>query len=275
MVERTVKPQLGRTPRTRWTQFSLRTVFLVVTASCAALSVWVVPAERQRQAVVAIRALDGEVAYASPGQTREPFPVRALRRWLPPDYFDDVVEVKLAASKVTDEGLLQLAGLRRLHTLDLSSTGVTDAGLVHLQEINNLQKLNLYGTKITGAGLAHLRGRAGLRWLNLNRTRLTDEGLSHLEGLTGLEEIYLDGTQITDAGLAHLKGMAGLRSIWLNDTVVTDDGLARLRALADLQWLFVGGSPVTDAGVAQLRRALSNCQIVTRCDVSAPGSLSE
>src|SRR5215469_7084776 len=167
MVELRVKPLRRLKPRRRWAQFSLRTVLLIVTASCAALSLWVVPAERQRRAVVAVRALDGEVSYASRGGTvANAFPLRILRRWLPPDYFDDVIEVQLSGSKVTDDGL------------------------VHLRDIGNLQRLNLYGTNITGAGFAHSHGLTNLRWLNLNRTRFTDVGLSHLDGLTGLEELY-------------------------------------------------------------------------------------
>ena len=56
-------------PKRRWTQFSLRTVLLLTAVSCVALNLWVVPAERQRRAVAAIRARGCYVFYAEPSGT--------------------------------------------------------------------------------------------------------------------------------------------------------------------------------------------------------------
>ena len=42
-------------PKRRWMQVSLRTVHALVTLLCVALSMWIVPAERQRRAVAAIQ----------------------------------------------------------------------------------------------------------------------------------------------------------------------------------------------------------------------------
>src|SRR5215469_3129191 len=89
-------------PKRRWMQVSLRTVLVLVTLLCVALSVWVVPAERQRRAVKAIEALGGTVSYedihsyyASTQPTAESFLISFLRRWLPPDYLDEVKFVNL------------------------------------------------------------------------------------------------------------------------------------------------------------------------------------
>ena len=80
----------------RWVQLSLRTGFIIVTLLCIALSQWVVPAERQRRAVAAIEVLGGNVGYVESDEAAsEAFPVTFLRRWLPADYFDKVVEVDL------------------------------------------------------------------------------------------------------------------------------------------------------------------------------------
>ena len=54
-------------------------------------------------------------------------------------------------------GLKDLAGLKDLQELDLSSTQVTDVGLMELAELKNLKTLNLGGTKVTEGCLMNLR----------------------------------------------------------------------------------------------------------------------
>jgi hypothetical protein len=155
-------------PKRRWLQFSLGTAFLVVTALCVGLSLWVVPAQRQRRAVKAIEALGGTVDYVpflalvqgsgvSDPRASETFPITFLRRWLPPDYFDDVLTVLLTNTRLTDAGLVHLRGLTSLQTLGLGNTQNTDAGLAHLQGRTGLQNLSLGGSQVTDAGLAQLR----------------------------------------------------------------------------------------------------------------------
>lgn len=77
-------------PKWRWLQFSMRTVLVVVGVLCVALSLWVVPAERQRRAVAAIEAPDGSVFYVDNQAASESFLTTYLRRWLPQDYLDEV-----------------------------------------------------------------------------------------------------------------------------------------------------------------------------------------
>ena len=50
-------------PRRRWFQFSLRTLFVLLTVLCVLLAVTVERARKQWEAVAAIRELRGEVRY--------------------------------------------------------------------------------------------------------------------------------------------------------------------------------------------------------------------
>lgn len=89
-------------PKRRWVQVSLRTMLVLVTLLCIALSLWVASAERQRRAIAAIEALDGsEISYVDR-------PVTFLRRWLPPVYFAEVNVVVLDNTQVTDAGVAKL-----------------------------------------------------------------------------------------------------------------------------------------------------------------------
>lgn len=259
-------------PRRRWLQFSLRTGFSIVTLLCAALNLWIVPAERQRRAVAEIEAMGGTVDYVpflsrvdgsgvSDPRESEAFPKTFLRRWLPPDYFDDVFIVLLQNTRLTEAKLAPLRRLTRLESLALDNTQNTDEGLAYLQGRTGLQFLALGRSQVTDAGLVHLQSQIRLRDLYLGHTQVTDAGLVHLQGLTSLQMVGLNNTQVTDAGLACLQGLMGLKSLRLDNTQITDAGLAYLQGLANLRWLDLTKTRVTDSGVAKLRRALPKCKI--------------
>ena len=173
----------------RWVQFSLRTGFLIVTAFCLTLGLWVVPAERQRRAVAAIEGLGGTVWYQQATKSNA-FATAYLRRWLPPIYFD------------------------KIELVDFDATWITDAGLAHLQGLTSLQELDLNHTQVTDAGLAHLQKLTSLQWLYLRNTQVTDAGLGHLQKLTSLQELELYETRVTDAGVAKLRQALPTCKIW-------------------------------------------------------------
>jgi hypothetical protein len=160
-------------------QFSLRLMLAAVTALCIALSVWGIPAERQRRAVKAIRAVGGVVVFVERDTDgSETF----LRRWLPLEYFGDVEEVWFSVdAPITDDILAHLEALPKLQCLWLSDTQLTDAGLIHLTGLTNLECLSIDDRNITNAGLAHLQRLTSLRELCLANTQATDDGISRLK----------------------------------------------------------------------------------------------
>jgi hypothetical protein len=256
----------------RWVQFSLRTGFVIVTLLRIALSMWVVPAERQRRAAKAIEAMGGWLDYVpflalvegsgvSDPRESEAFPLTFLRRWLPPDYFDEVLQVHFRNARLTEVGLAHLQRLTSMQTLTLDNTEGTDALLAQVQGQTGLQQLFLGGGQITDAGLAHVQGLTGLQDLSLGGTQVTDPGLAYLEGLTSLQELSLANTQVSDAGLAHLQGLTSLQGLRLDNTKVTDAGLAHLQGLTGLRWLDLSKTQVTESGVAKLRQALPKCKV--------------
>jgi hypothetical protein len=69
-------------PKRRWAQFSLATMFVVVTVLCVWLSVLADRANRQQAAVAAIEAMGGQVKYnVDDDEQTEAFPKSLLRRW--------------------------------------------------------------------------------------------------------------------------------------------------------------------------------------------------
>ena len=146
-----------------------------------------------------------------------------------------------------------IARLTSLDDLEISGERLTDAGLIHLAGLTRLEFLRIDGGAITGAGLSHLRSMTRLRSLYLRGTHV--ENLDGLSGLAGLEDLNLDGTPINDAGLAAIAGMPRLTRLYLNQTRVTDDGLMHLASLPALKVLHLNHAPITRRhGLGPVRR---------------------
>ena len=128
-------------PRRRWFQFSLRTLFVLVTVLCVWLAVTVNRARKQREAVAAIEAVGGLVTYEYQYDSSDTFSATAkppgpewLRELVGEEYFVSVTFVGLQNTQVTDACLEHLKGLTNLETLNLIGTQVTDAGVKNLQQ---------------------------------------------------------------------------------------------------------------------------------------------
>ncbi|MGC1902953.1 MAG: c-type cytochrome domain-containing protein [Candidatus Acidiferrum sp.] len=84
-----------------------------------------------------------------------------------------IVDVELARTKVTDEGMKTLGGFVNLRYVDLSYTGVTSRGLVSLTSLGKLESLNLTATGVDDQGVLPFRRKKGLRHLYLFGTKCT------------------------------------------------------------------------------------------------------
>ena len=106
--------------RRRYLTFSLRTLFVLLTALAVWLGVVVNRAHQEREAVKAIQAISGKCIYyweleqyfdlvkKSPGGSTW------LRRTIGDDFFDDVAVVYFASERDCIEGIPHLQRLRRL-----------------------------------------------------------------------------------------------------------------------------------------------------------------
>jgi hypothetical protein len=66
-------------------------------------------------------------------------------------------DIVLTGTRVTDAGLLHVAKVRNLVSLDVSMTKVTDEGIAHLKGMPKLRDLMIFETKVTRRGVAELR----------------------------------------------------------------------------------------------------------------------
>jgi hypothetical protein len=94
---------------------------------------------------------------------------------------DNIAQLDLGRTIISDAGLKTVAQLSRLASLDLRQTKVTDAGLEALSGLKNLRTLNLFGTEITNAGLKNLAGIQSLRQVTVFQTKATPAGVAELK----------------------------------------------------------------------------------------------
>lgn len=93
---------------------------------------------------------------------------------------ENIAQLDLGRTKITDAALKTIAQLPRLAQLDLRQTAVTDAGLEPLTKLKNLQTLNLHGTQVTDAGLKQLAAIKTLKTVYLWGSKATEAGAKQL-----------------------------------------------------------------------------------------------
>jgi len=69
---------------------------------------------------------------------------------------DNIVQMKLGGTKITDNSLLKIAALPHLVRLHLEHTSISDKGLDNLKSAKRLEYVNLVGTKVTEVGIGYL-----------------------------------------------------------------------------------------------------------------------
>jgi hypothetical protein len=109
-----------------------------------------------------------------------------------------IVRVDLGFTGMTDEGLKELAGLKRLRILYLHRTEVTDAGLQTLAGFECLEKLYLGATRVTDEGLKELSALKRLQVLDLRSTRVTEGAAAELQKALPALRINLGGGKVLE-----------------------------------------------------------------------------
>ena len=221
MTEQTDKPKRRRR------QYSLRTLFVVVTIGCVVFS-WfgwqMQRARRQQRAVAAVRENSGTVYYdyESGRWSKSPAAARNLT-WFEQivgiDFTCDVVRVDLNASPVSDVSFL--SGLASVRTLYLIGNQVSDiSALSHMKDLEAL-----YLTDTPVSNLAPLAELSHLRRLDLNNTPVVD--VTPLAGLNNLEQLHLHFTQVHD--VSALAGLTNLQYLNLINTQVSREQFEKLQ----------------------------------------------
>lgn len=169
--------------------------------------------------------------------------------------------LNLTGGRLTDRGLAVLGELKNLREFEMPwQGGVSDEGVRHLKQCERLERVNLMGS-LTGDGAVEaLEGKERLRQFSTGRLT-TDAGLRRLRNFPLMVEcaegasLLLDGP-FTNEGLRSLAGLAGVRELDLfwHVTGITPDGFAHLAALPNLMMLGCDGELSSDGALKHIAR---------------------
>ena len=189
--------------------------------------------------------------------------------------YGEAVMVQLPYSEFADVHMPLIAQAPGLRSVALDGTRITDQGLQHLLGLKHLETLSLGHTDITDKGAVVLGRLSSLKYLHVRGTRITGAALESLARLPRLESLDLSGVVLDAEGLAKLHLLSQLQVLVLNDLPLGDDDVAALGTARSLRILQMRGTCVTEAGVAKLARLipLEKCVIegahFSRCDLDA------
>jgi uncharacterized membrane protein len=88
---------------------------------------------------------------------------------------DQVVELKLNETMISDESLQFLSEFKQLKTLNLNQTTIGDDAIMHIKDLPELQYLNLYGTRVTDHSLEQIKLIKKIRKVNLWNTGISEK----------------------------------------------------------------------------------------------------
>ena len=138
----------------------------------------------------------------------------------------------LGFSNVNGDALGQVAQQHsKLITLGLEGLEGMNRGVIPLAKLKYLESINLGGSDLTDQGISYLCNIATLKSIQMNGTGITDAGVKTLAG--GLPQfdgnLQLVDTQVTDASISHFIEMTHLKKLNVTGTTITPDGISQLK----------------------------------------------
>lgn len=142
----------------------------------------------------------------------------------------------------TDVGVKHLAKLDDLRELRLRSSMLTDATLLHLRSMPGLEILDLQGGEFSDSGLASVGKLKTLKELHLlcKTSRVTDSSLPYIMGLPALNTLVIR-CNVTDAGLELLGSVDQVyKSVSIGTSNASDSAVQKLRTRLAAGDIYVG-----------------------------------
>lgn len=160
---------------------------------------------------------------------------------------------------INDAWLAKLAGVTTVTSLSVANCDVHADGLLHVATLAALQSLNLTLTPTTDADLAPLAPLVELRTLSLASSKCTGEGFRNLKSLKKLSNLNMHFTPANDAGLAAVAGVGDLERLWVVHAKFTDAAGPSFAAHQHLRRLGIGSKEKDASGA--IIGALKNLQL--------------
>ncbi|MBM3994123.1 MAG: hypothetical protein FJ303_08205 [Planctomycetes bacterium] len=188
-------------------------------------------------------------------------PVLALRSRVTVEGLKELASLKALASlhllllQVKDADYQSVASLPRLHSLSLCGCKMAaGVGFKQLAACKELRTINVTFAMPNAVGLRQLAGIESLRTLNFYYTPVTDAELTAITEIEQLHTLRLSGTAVTGKGAKELGRLKNLKALYLDRTKWTDAGMKEIAWLRQLQTLDLGRTAISTRGLNELVR---------------------
>ncbi len=197
-------------------------------------------------------------------------------------HINTLESLNVISTKFNDEWMPHIAKLRRLKTLRFTNNGkLTDAGMVQLAGLKDLETFSFVGTAITGRAYAKFEGFTKLVKVSHRGSSIDDEGLKELcDHLPNLENISLAHAKFTDAGAANLAKLTKLKGLELG-AHATPAALKNITSLP-IEYLQLGEGfdkseslPIIKEIKTLKRLTLTNCKATTDDDLKLLATVTQ
>jgi|GEM_PF-4347001 len=175
---------------------------------------------------------------------------------------DHLRSLDISHTRITDNGLREIARFDRLEVLNLNSVAsVTDEGLEILGGLHSLQSLNLENTKAGRKALQSALNCPRLSSLNVSHTSVTDVELARLLRNAPLVELDVCGTGVTDGVFVGEPPSQTLRSLSASFTTLTDESLKVISKMSRMKHLNLRSTGATKQGIRLLPSQLESLDL--------------
>lgn len=206
------------------------------------------------------------VGLCVPHMTMENY-VDSLSRWTDSallekaDSLKKLTSLVLYGRAVSDYGIKVLERCEQLRELHLVDTNVTDRGLASLANLRSLRWLSIDTADITDSGIMQFKNLNQLEGLQLVKTGASDDGLAILLNFPNLEYLEISGCVIAEKGVLYISQVGSLNSLRLAAPTVFDDAFLGLSYCKRLSKFSFDMPLVSSEAVQGLRLLLPNCEL--------------
>ncbi|MDR0522484.1 MAG: hypothetical protein LBH00_11630 [Planctomycetaceae bacterium] len=162
----------------------------------------------------------------------------------------------IRSNQVGDTGLGMIAGLPGLKNLKHRTQSVSDEGIKALSAAKNLESLLMQDfLMVTEQSGQYLREMEALTSLEIFRCEnFNSAGVLQLKGLK-LNRLTLRQLTIDDSAMEVFREMPALKRLYLNElSNLSDAGMENLSALKNLEVLEIGDVPITDKALESIAK---------------------
>ncbi len=236
----------------RFFQISIRTLLILTTLVAVGMAYWSQILQRVREqklATARILQLGGKAIIRPTGRD---WP--GANMLVGDDFFQEVVDVDMYGTLVTDADLELVGKLRGMKSLSLEGAD----GWSSKPSPHNPQQV---GSQISGDGIRRLGIQRNMEIARLAQTPIADEALETIASWSHLEILDIQRTKVTSRGVAQLGKLTRLSVLNLHQTKMDDEVVPTLCQMKSLRELGIVKTAISGEGLLRLREALPSCKI--------------